>query len=521
MTVAATTTVVGCDDLSMHDDASTAKSHPAWLLLLVVCIGQFMVVLDISIVNVALPALQRDLRFSTSSLQWVVNAYALAFGGFLLLGGRAADFFGRRRVFLVGLGIFSAASLLCALAHTQTTLIAARAVQGLGAAVLAPATLTILTTVFTGPRERARALGIWSSMAAIGGASGALFGGILVDTLSWRWIFYVNVPIGIATILVARLVVPESRGDVDRSSLDITGAFTVTAGLVALVYAIAQTDHHPWRSSAVLVPLAASVLLLATFVVVETRFARAPLVPFRLFRSRSLVGANAVMLLVGGAMFSMWLFQSLYLQDVLRFSPLVAGLCFLPQTAAIASGAQISARLVPRVGPRLPLMAGVALAAVGLAWLSRVSPTGTYAADILGGSLLATFGMGLSMTPLAFAAMSGVAPTEAGLASGVLNTSRQIGGSVGLAALATAAATHTHALLAGTAPTVAHVSAALTAGFGRAFALGALIAAVGIPAALLVPGRPAAPAVARRPARAEPVMTSAPPAGAVSLEAEG
>ncbi|HUO47578.1 MAG TPA: MFS transporter, partial [Acidimicrobiales bacterium] len=492
----------------MPESAPTTR-HPAWLLLLVVCIGQFMVVLDISIVNVALPSLQRDLRFSTSSLQWVVNAYALAFGGFLLLGGRAADFFGRRRVFLAGLGIFSGASLLCAMAQTETTLIAARAVQGLGAAVLAPATLTILTTVFTGPRERARALGIWSSMAAIGGASGALFGGILVDTLSWRWIFYVNVPIGIATIVAARVVVPESRGDVDRSSLDVLGAMTVTGGLVALVYAIAQTDTHPWGSTAVLGPLVVSILLLAMFTVVETRLTRAPLVPFRLFRSRSLVGANLVMLLVGGAMFSMWLFQSLYLQDVLRFSPLVAGLCFLPQTAAIATAAQISARLVPRTGPRTPLLVGVALAAVGLAWLSRVSPTGTYAADILGGSVLATFGMGLSMTPLAFAAMSGVAPTEAGLASGVLNTSRQIGGSVGLAALATAAATRTHALLAGAVPTPAHVAAALTSGFGRAFGLGALVALVGIPAAFLVPGRSRAPQGAGAPAshghRPEPV----------------
>jgi EmrB/QacA subfamily drug resistance transporter len=511
----------------MQPAPAATSRRPAWLLLLVVCIGQFMVVLDISIVNLALPSIQRDLHMSTSSLQWVVNAYALAFGGFLLLGGRAADFFGRRRVFVAGLAIFSGASLLCALAQSEVTLIAARAVQGLGAAVLAPATLTILTTEFTGARERARALGIWSAMAAIGGASGALLGGILVDTLSWRWIFYVNVPIGIATIIAARVVIPESRGNADRSSLDITGAVTVTGGLVALVYGIAQTDTHPWGSTAVLVPLALAVVLIVTFVVVETRIARAPLVPFRLFRSRSLVGANVVMLLVGGAMFSMWLFLSLYLQDVLRFSPLVAGLCFLPQTAAIAIAAQISARLVPRTGPRLPLLVGVAFAAVGLAWLSQVSPTGSYAADILGGSVLATFGMGLSMTPLAFAAMSGVVPTEAGLASGVLNTSRQIGGSVGLAALATAAAAHTHSLLAGTVPTPAHVAAALTAGFGRAFALGAVIALVGVPAAFLIPGRQRVAAVAEVPAPTPPSVFDEPAlavedvGGALSLEPEG
>jgi len=481
------------------------RTYPSWLLLLVVCIGQFMVVLDLSIVNVALPAMQRDLHFSTATLQWVVNAYALAFGGFLLLGGRAADLFGRRRVFIFGLALFSGASLLCALAQNETMLIAARAVQGLGAAVLSPATLTILTTTFTEPRARARALGIWSSMAAVGGASGALFGGLLTDFLTWRWIFYINVPIGIVTILAARVVLPESRVEGSRVSLDAGGALSVTGGLVALVYAIAQTENHPWGSSAVLVPLAVSAVLLGTFAYIETRVAKAPLVPFRLFRSRSLVGANVVMLLMGGAMFSMWLFQSLYLQDVLHFSPLVAGVCFLPQTAAIAFGAQVSARLVPRLGPRTPLLVGVLLATIGLAWLSRVSPTGSYVTDVLGGSVLATLGMGLSMTPLAFAAMSGVAPREAGLASGVLNTSRQVGGSVALAALATAAAAETARLLAAGAHTPAHVRAAFTAGLGRAFAIGAGIALAGALATLLIPStRPlaTAQAPARRPAQA-------------------
>jgi EmrB/QacA subfamily drug resistance transporter len=482
------------------DRESDVGPRRAGLLLAVVCIGQFMVVLDLSIVNVALPAMQRDLGFSTATLQWVVNAYALAFGGFLLLGGRAADPF-------------------CALSPNEGLPIAARSVQGLGAAVLSPATLTIITTTFTEPRSRARALGIWSSMAAVGGASGALFGGLLTDLFSWRWIFYINVPIGIATIVVARTVLPESRVDGDRGTLDVAGALSVTGGLVALVYAIAQTDSHPWGSPSTIVPLVVSAVLFGVFAFIETRIAPSPLVPFRLFRSRSLVGSNLVMLLVGGAMFSMWLFQSLYLQDVLHFSPLMAGLCFVPQTAAIATGAQISARLVPRFGPRAPLVVGVLLASFGLAWLSRVSPTGTFATDVLGGSVLATLGMGLSMTPLAFAAMSGVRPTEAGLASGVLNTSRQVGGSIGLAALATAAAAHTAALLAGEAHTPEHVRAALTAGFGRAFALGSVIALAGALCAAVIPGpRPAeAPAGGANEVASPSVGTS----GAAALEAEG
>jgi EmrB/QacA subfamily drug resistance transporter len=446
-----------------------------------------MVVLDLSIVNVALPAMQRDLRFSTSSLQWVVNAYALTLGGFLLLGGRAADLFGRRRVFIAGLALFSGASLLCAMAQNETSLIAARSIQGLGAAVLSPATLTILTTTFIGAHERARALGIWSSMAAVGGASGALFGGLLVDLLSWRWIFYVNIPIGIATIVVARMVLPESRATTDRSSLDVLGAVTVTAGLVALVYGIAQTDAHPWASAVVVAPIAASLVLLAAFAVIEARVARAPLVPLSLFRSRSLLGANMVMFLLGGAMFSMWLFLSLYLQEVLHFSPLVAGACFLPQTAALVFGAQSSARLVSRVGPRLPLRVGTVVAALGLAWLSRVSPTGTYVADVLGGSVLTTLGMGLALTPLAFIATAGVRPTEAGLASGVLNASRQVGGSIGLAALATAAAVETHAQFVGAVHTPAHLSAALTSGLGQAFAIAAMIALCGAAATFVIP----------------------------------
>jgi EmrB/QacA subfamily drug resistance transporter len=471
------------------------------MVLAVVCVGQFMVVLDLSIVNVALPAMQRNLGFSTSQLQWVVNAYALTFGGFLLLGGRAADLFGRRKIFVLGLAMFSGASLVCALAPNQGMLIGARALQGLGAAVLSPATLTILTTSFRAPAERARALGIWSAMAAVGGASGALFGGILTDLLSWRWIFYINVPIGLVTIVAARIVLADTRAESDRPSLDVLGALSVTGALVAFVYAIAGTDTHPWLSSATVVPLAIAAVLLGTFVGVETRLTTQPLVPFRLFRSRGVTGANLSMLLVGGSMFSMWLFLSLYMQDVLRFSPLVTGVGFLPQTAAIAFGAQVSARVVPRFGPRPPLLVGVLLSAFGLAWLSRVGATGTYVSDVLGGSVLATLGMGLAFTPLAFAATSGVAREEAGLASGVLNTSRQVGGSVGLAVLATVAADRTRSVLAGAATAVPRAAEALTAGFSRVFAIAAVIALAGTLGALLMPRQPpAAPVTGSVPA---------------------
>jgi EmrB/QacA subfamily drug resistance transporter len=453
-----------------------------------------MVVLDLSIVNVALPAMQRDLHFSTTALQWVVNAYALTFGGFLLLGGRAADLFGRRKIFILGLAMFSGASLICALAPNKGLLIGARAIQGLGAAVLSPATLTILTTTFRKPAERARALGIWSAMAAIGGASGALFGGILTDLLSWRWIFYINIPIGLLTIVAARAALVDTKAEGHRPALDVLGAFTVTGGLVALVYAIAGTDAHAWGSTDTLIPLAVAVILLVAFIVVEARVASTPLVPFRLFRSREVTGANLAMLLVGGAIFAMWLFLSLYMQDVLHFTPLITGVGFLPQTAAIAVGAQVAARLVPRFGPRPPLLVGISLATVGLAWLSLISSTGNYAADVLGGSVLATLGMGLSFTPLAFAATAGVAREEAGLASGMLNTSRQVGGSVALAALATLAAARTAAVLRGQqGASLAHEKVALTSGFSRVFLVSAFIALAGLLATLIIPAQPSAP----------------------------
>jgi EmrB/QacA subfamily drug resistance transporter len=459
-------------------EVSPGRSVPEWLLLALVCVGQFMVVLDISIVNVALPSIQRDLRFSTSGLQWVVNAYTLTFAGFLLLGGRAADLFGRRRIFLVGLGVFTVASLFGGMAQNETWLVVARTLQGLGAAILAPATLTILTATFAEGPARARALGVWSAVASAGASAGALLGGILTDFLSWRWILFVNVPVGVVALIAARRYLPESRAGLEHRHLDVAGAVTVTAGLVALVYAIVRTETYSWGSAQVLVPLAAAVVLLTSFVMIQMRFSRAPLVPLRIFRSRSVAGGNAVMLLLFCAMFGSWYFETLYMQRVLGFSPLQAGLAFLPQTLLIAAGAQVTARLVTRLGPRPLILVGTLTGSVGLFWLTRITPTSNFVADLLPPFILIGLGMGLTVTPVTVAGTAGVPRADAGLASGLLNTSRTVGASIGLAALATLAANRTTAVLGGRAPTPAHTAAALTDGYSLAISVASVILVV-------------------------------------------
>ncbi len=457
------------------------------IVLTVVCLAQFMVVLDISIVNVALPSIQRSLGFSEPNLQWVVTAYSLTFGGLLLLGGRLADLFGRRRIFLLGLVLFTAASLLGGFAQNQGTLIAARATQGVGAAVLSPATLTILTVTFTDQHARAKALGVWSAVAAGGGAAGALFGGFLTQYLSWRWILFVNVPIGVALFCFARLFLAESRAEAPRRRLDVAGSITVTGGLLALVYTIVHTDEVSWTSTSTLISGAVAVVLLGAFVVVETSVADHPLVPLRLFRSRAVTGANLVMFTFGASMFAMWFFLSLYLQQVLGYDPVVTGLTFVPQTAAIAVGATIAGRLAPRLGPRPVMMTGALVAAGGLYWLSLIRPGDDYWTGACGGGILATFGMGLAFTPVALAATGGVRPEEAGLASGLVNSSRQIGASLGLAVLTTVVATDITAQLAGRVATPAARHAAETAGFARGFLIASLVAVVGGLLAFVIP----------------------------------
>jgi EmrB/QacA subfamily drug resistance transporter len=444
-----------------------------------------MVVLDVSIVNVALPSIGRDLHYSSTGLQWVVNAYVLTFAGFLLLGGRMADIYGRRLVFIAGLTLFSLASLLGGFAQTSGELTAARAAQGLGAAVLSPATLTIIMTTFTDGRERNRALGAWSAVAGAGGASGAILGGVLTSGLSWRWVLFVNVPIGVIAIVASYLLLTETRRlDGDRS-LDVAGAVTATLGLSSLVYGIVGTDTHGWGSAHTLVPIGISVLLLTAFVYIQARVASAPLMPLSLFRARSLRVANVIMALFGAVFFSMWYFLTLYLQDVHGYRPITAGLLFFPMGLTIIVGAQIAARLVTEFGPRRVLAIGLSLLAGGFAWMAQLDATSSYLGGVLPGALLTTLGAGLCFTPLAAAATSGVPLHLAGLASGVLNTARQVGGSIGLAALATLATARTNDVIAGHHT----IGVGLTDGYDRAFLVAAGISVLALVGTAMLPKR--------------------------------
>ena len=471
---------------------SASRTRSTGLVLAVVCVAQFMVVLDVSIVNVALPDIRNDLGMSQAGLAWVLNAYTLAFAGFLLLGGRAADLYGRKRLFLLGVTVFSGASLLGGMAQTGGQLIAARALQGLGGAILSPATLTILTTTFTEARARTRALGIWSAVAGAGGATGVIAGGVLTDLLSWRWILFINVPIGLAVLAVGRFALTESRAEGERPTLDWAGALAVTGGLLALVYGVVSTDNHAWSSPLVLASLTVGALLLGAFVLIESRHPH-PLMPLRLFRSRALTGANLIMVLIGSVMFSLFFFLSQYLQDVHGYSPLQAGFAFLPMPLAIIAGTQLSTRLLARTSPRTLLVVGPLIASVGLLLLAQLQVDSGYALHIgLAGAII-TFGVGMSFVPVTLSATSGVNPKDAGLASGLINTTRQIGGSLGLAVLLTIATTQMHAL----APQGA--KAAEVGGFTRAFAVSALLMVLAAIIALAVLPRATARVRARAP----------------------
>jgi EmrB/QacA subfamily drug resistance transporter len=474
------------------------RTPHATLVLVLCCLAQFMVILDVSIVNVALPSIRGDLHFTAVELQWIVNAYTLTFAGFLLLGGRAADILGRREVFAAGLLLFAGASLLGGMAESRGMLVGARAAQGLGGAVVAPATLSILMTTFTEGAERNRALGLWGAMGGVGGTTGALLGGVLTEALSWRWILFINVPIGIVGAIAALQVVPRmARDRGQRRSFDVAGALTVTAGLVVLTYAIVGTEEHGWGSARTLLVAGLGLLLLAVFLVIETRVADRPLVPMRIFASRALSGANVVVLCMGGASFAMWYFVSLYLQQVLGFSPIEAGLAFLPMTGSIVVCSQIASRLTNRLGPGPVLAGGMALIGSGMLLFTAISADGSYLADVLVPSVLCAAGIGFSFVPVTIAATTGVAGPEAGLASGLVNTSRQIGGSLGLALLATIATQRTAD--AGTG------IVALNEGFQDAFAVGAGIAGIGVLlCALLLVRGVAAPTRQPLPAAASP-----------------
>jgi EmrB/QacA subfamily drug resistance transporter len=454
--------------------------------LALLAMTQFVIVIDASIVNVALPSIGRGLHFSRADLSWVVNAYTLTFGGFLLLGGRLADLVGRRRMFMYGLVLFSCASLVGGLAQSEPWLLAARAVQGLGAALVSPAALSLVTTTFKEGSERNRALGVWGAVAGAGGAAGVLLGGILTSGLSWRWVLFVNVPIGVIAASLAPRVLVESKLEDAERSFDIAGAVTVTAGLSLLVYALVDAVNVGWGSAATVAKITVAALLLGAFVLIEQR-ERWPLMPFSIFRLRTLRGANIVGLLVGMSLFSMFFFISLYLQNVLHFSPIKTGLSYLPLAIAIILTAGLASQLVTRVGFKPTLIAGLLFVAAGLAWFAQVSPHGSFLADVLGPSLLAAIGLGLAFVSVTIAAVTGIRPHEAGLASGLINTAQQVGGALGLAILATVANSRTKELLhSGTH----ELNTALTQGFQAAFLVGSGFALVGaLLAAVLISSR--------------------------------
>ncbi len=452
-----------------------------WIALALLCIAQFVVVLDASIVNVALPTIGESLSVSQDNLSWVVNAYVLTFGGFLLLGGRLADLLGRRRVFIGGLVLFALASLAGGFAESEGALIAARALQGLGAALLSPAALSIVTTTFRDGAERNKALGAWGAVAGSGGAAGVLLGGVLTEYVGWEWVLWVNVPIGIIAALLAPRLIAESRSESETRAFDFAGATTITAALAILVYGLVEAPDAGWGSAQTIALLAGSVVLLAAFVAIERRSA-SPLVPFSIFRLRTLTGANVVGVLTGASLFSMFFFISLYMQNVLGYSAIKAGLSYLPLAVTIILAAGIASQLVTRVGFKPILAGGMFLIAAGLFWFGQISPDGSFVTDILGPSLLAAVGLGFAFVPQTIAAVSGVEEREAGLASGLINTSQQVGGALGLAVLSTVAFPQINdaAAAAGGPPS----ASVLTEGYADAFMVGAGIAALGVVATL-------------------------------------
>jgi EmrB/QacA subfamily drug resistance transporter len=456
-----------------------------WIALALLASAQFVVVLDASITNVALPSIGRALNFSQDDLSWVVNSYVLTFGGFLLLGGRMADLLGRRRVFMAGLVLFSLASLaggLAGVTGSQAQLIVARLFQGLGAAILSPAALSIVTTTFREGPERNKALGVWGAVAGSGGAAGVLLGGMLTQWLSWEWVLYVNVPIGIGAAILAPRLLEESRAENLPRRFDLVGAVSVTAGLSALVYALVDANRAGWGSTQTIGLLALSVVLLGVFVATELRSTH-PLMPFRIFRSRTVAGANVTGLLVGASLFSMFFFISLYMQQVLHYSALKAGLSYLPLALTIIVSAGVASQLVTRVGFKPVLVSGMVFVAAGLVWFAQVSVGGSYLSDILGPSLLAAIGLGFAFVPVTLAAVSGIRESDAGLASGLINTAQQVGGALGLAVLVTVANSRTTDLLTQAHGAASERANALTEGFQSAFLTGAGIAALGVLAA--------------------------------------
>src|SRR3954447_25686652 len=478
-----------------------------WIALGVLVAAQFMVVLDIAIVNVALPSIRTDLGFSQTGLQWVVTAYSIVFGGVLLLGGRLADVLGRRRMFVAGVTLFTASSLLDGLAWSAESLIAFRSLQGLGAALLSPAALSILTTTFREGRERNLALGVWGAASGSGGAAGVLLGGALTSGLNWSWIFFVNVPVGILLIALAPAVVRESRAELAHRRLDVAGAFSITAGLMLLVYAMTRAAQHGWGTPATVTLLVASGALMVSFVVIESR-SRAPLLPLRIFRLRTLRASDASGLLMGGAIFSQFFLLTLYMQQVLHYSALRTGLANVALTVSIIAFSTVAQGLVPRFGVRRVLPAGLALSTVALVWFARLPVHGHYFTDLFPAFLISGVGLALAFVPMSIGALTGVRPADAGLASGLINTSQQIGGAIGVALATTIATTATSRYIGSHAGTNADSAAALSHGFAVAFYVLAALAALGaLLAAVLLESSPVNPEL-------EPAEAEAPDLGA-------
>jgi EmrB/QacA subfamily drug resistance transporter len=450
------------------------NNRKRWLALMVLCLGVLMIVLDTTIVNVALPSIRTDLGFTESSLVWVVNAYMLTFGGFLLLGGRLGDLYGHRKIFLIGLVLFTLASLACGIANSQALLVAARAVQGLGGAVVSAVALSLIMNIFTEPADRAKAMGVYGFVCAGGGSIGVLLGGLLTSTLSWHWIFLVNLPIGVAVYALCIALLPSARGHAHGEKLDVAGAVAVTLSLMLAVYAIVNGNEAGWQSTQTLGLLGAAVVLMVLFIGIESRVQH-PLMPLALFRLRSVSVSNVVGVLWAAAMFAWFFISALYMQLVLGYTPMQIGLAFLPANLIMAVfSLGVSARLVMRFGIRKPLAVGLWLAALGLALFARAPVNGSFAVDVLPGMLLLGLGAGMALNPLLLAAMSEVSPTESGLASGVVNTAFMMGGALGLAVLASAAVARTSAMAAAGA----QVPLALTGGYNLAFLIGAVFAAV-------------------------------------------
>jgi EmrB/QacA subfamily drug resistance transporter len=485
--------VAQATDKRGNEDSADSRR---WLALAVIVAAQFMVVLDVAIVNVALPSIKTDLNFSQESLQWVITAYAIVFGGVLLLGGRLADLLGRRRVFTAGLALFTVSSLLDGLAWSEGSLIAFRGLQGLGAALLSPAALSILTTTFREGRERNLALGIWGAASGSGGAAGVLLGGALTSALNWSWIFFINVPAGIIVLAISPWLLKESRADLGHRRFDFAGAVSITGGLMLLVYAMTRATQHGWATAESIGLLAASASLLVAFVVIEYR-SKAPLLPLRIFRLRTLTASNITGLLMGGAIFSQFFLLTLYMQQVLHYSALKTGVAYIALTLAIISFSAAAQALVTRLGIRLVLPAGLALSAVALVLFARLPVDGTYFSDLFPAFLISGVGLALAFVPISIGGLTGVRQADAGIASGLINTSQQIGGAIGVAVATTIATTFTAHYVDVHPASSPLGGAALTHGFEIAFYVLAAFALVGaVVAAVLVESNPVAPAEA-------------------------